>query len=504
MLKRSKRLLLTICILFVSLVLASCAKQKDKLLDGSYNVKLFLEGGSGRASVEEDTELTVENGIGLLRVIWSSPYYDYMLVDGEKYLPVNEEGNSQFLIKVPKIGEPFTVVADTVAMSKPHEITYELTVSMDGTEQIANNDCSEDYNIQSENIDNLISEYFDKRKKQENSYSRLFTIEILDDNNIFINVNEEEYYLLLSDEKFSELSEDARNRLDKAMNIFPRDFNNIYVVGSASMDYFRTLEALDSVGFSSLNSKEWEIDQVADYIDEGKIKYAGKYSAPDFELLLSEKCDLIVENTMINHSPEILEKLRSLDFNVFIDLSGREETALGRLEWVKLYGYLLGKEELANRLFEEQVSLVLGDEENSSEKKVAFFYVTSTGMISVRENGSYIADMIRSAGGNYIFDGINNYDGTGSKVISVEAFYETARDCDILIYNGTIDGKLNLITDLTDKNEIFAKFKAVENKDVYCTSSGFYQASMELGNITNDIRQIINGENGGNYIYKLK
>jgi len=100
---------------------------KDKI----YNVKVNLEGGSGRATVESPTTLFVQNGKGILHVTWSSPNYDYMIVNGEKYLQVNKEGNSEFDIPmIGKLDEPFTVVADTVAMSKPHEIEYTLTVSV--------------------------------------------------------------------------------------------------------------------------------------------------------------------------------------------------------------------------------------------------------------------------------------------------------------------------------------------------------------------------------------
>ena len=64
-------------------------------------------------------------------VIWGSPNYDYMIVDGEKYLPTNTEGNSTFEIPVAALGTPLAVTADTVAMSKPHEIEYTLTFTLE-------------------------------------------------------------------------------------------------------------------------------------------------------------------------------------------------------------------------------------------------------------------------------------------------------------------------------------------------------------------------------------
>ena len=100
------------------------------LEDGEYEAELELEGGTGRASVDSPAKLVVKDGEAVLTVIWSSPYYDYMLVDGEKHEPVNKEGNSTFEIPVAKLNEPITVIGDSTAMSEPHEIEYKLTVSV--------------------------------------------------------------------------------------------------------------------------------------------------------------------------------------------------------------------------------------------------------------------------------------------------------------------------------------------------------------------------------------
>lgn len=101
------------------------------LTDGSYLVEMTFEGGSGRASIASPVTITVENQKVTATVEWSSPNYDYMLVDGEKFLPVNTEGNSVFEIPVAAFDEPVTVIGDTVAMSKPHEIEYTLTFHSD-------------------------------------------------------------------------------------------------------------------------------------------------------------------------------------------------------------------------------------------------------------------------------------------------------------------------------------------------------------------------------------
>ena len=95
--------------------------------DGTYTCEVTLEGGSGRATVESPAALTVADGKMTAAIVWSSPNYDYMLVDGKKYLPTNTEGNSTFEIPVSALDTALDVTADTVAMSTPHEIEYTLT-----------------------------------------------------------------------------------------------------------------------------------------------------------------------------------------------------------------------------------------------------------------------------------------------------------------------------------------------------------------------------------------
>ena len=108
---------------------AQAAEAVETSADGSYTCEVTLEGGSGRATVDSPAALTVADGNMTATIVWSSPNYDYMIVDGEKYLPTNTEGNSTFEIPVSALGVPLSVVADTVAMSTPHEIEYTLTFS---------------------------------------------------------------------------------------------------------------------------------------------------------------------------------------------------------------------------------------------------------------------------------------------------------------------------------------------------------------------------------------
>ncbi len=103
------------------------AKSADALENGTYSVEITFEGGSGKAEILSPVTVTVAEGKAVAALKWNSPNYDYMIVDGEKYLPVNTEGSSEFEFPVPVFDSPIDVIGDTVAMSRPHEVEYTLT-----------------------------------------------------------------------------------------------------------------------------------------------------------------------------------------------------------------------------------------------------------------------------------------------------------------------------------------------------------------------------------------
>lgn len=100
--------------------------------DGEYAIEVELTGGTGKTTVSSPAGLTVLDGHAYARIEWSSTHYDYMLVEGKKYLPLYEEGYSTFEIPITVFNEPMEVIADTTAMSTPHEITYQLTFDLEG------------------------------------------------------------------------------------------------------------------------------------------------------------------------------------------------------------------------------------------------------------------------------------------------------------------------------------------------------------------------------------
>lgn len=291
--------------------------------------------------------------------------------------------------------------------------------------------------------------------------------------------------------------------LDEEICVLQEPLDNIYLVASGVMDMFASLDAVDQIRFSGQKQENWYIQKAKDAMAAGTLIYAGKYSKPDYELLVSEGCDLAIENRMITHSPEVVEMLESFDIPVMIEYSSYEQHPLGKVEWVKFFGALTGKEAEAEAAFAEQAEILetVSNGEKTG-KTVAFFYVTSNGLIQVRQSTDYIPKLIELAGGRYIFDDLED-SGSGRSTLNmqIEDFYAGAKDADILIYNSSIDGGVNTIDELIDKCNILKDFKAVQDGQVYCTTNDMYQQSMAVGYLLKDMHTVLTGDDSKNLKY---
>lgn len=274
--------------------------------------------------------------------------------------------------------------------------------------------------------------------------------------------------------------------------VLTRPLTNIYLAASATMSLVVALDSLPSVRFSSLDADGWYIPEAKAAMETGQILFGGKYSAPDYELILSQRPSVVVENGMIYHSPEVKEKLESLGLPVLVEQSSYESHPLGRTEWIKLFGVLLGKSALANELFEAQTAHL--DElagQADTGKTVAFFYISSAGYVVARKSGDYVPKMIDLAGGRYVFSDLGDGTATSTVNLEMEQFYATAKDADYIIYNATIGGDLQTIAELVALNPLLAGFRAVQNGNVWSTDKDFYQDMTGLGQMITDIHKML-------------
>ena len=335
-------------------------------------------------------------------------------------------------------------------------------------------------------------------------FAREFAVDYYQDGYVLITIGESEQYLVIPEKK------SAPEGLDKNLQILRKPLDKIYLVATSAMDLFCSIDGVDALRLSGTQEDGWYIEKAREAMEKGNLLYAGKYNAPDYELILSEGCDLAVESTMIYHSPEVKEKLENFGIPVLIERSSYENHPLGRTEWIKLYAVLLGKEDEAEDLFRQQterLEKILASEK--SDKSVAFFYINNTGTVNVRKTNDYVAEMIRLAGGKYIFEELDAEDDNALSSVNMdmEEFFASARDADYLIYNSTIDGEIHSLDELFDKSPLLKDFKAVKEGHVWCTGKNLFQETTGLGAMIEDIHNMLEGEeeeNGFRYLHSVK
>ena len=493
--------------------------------DGTYQMEVELLGGSGRASVTSPAKVEIKDGKAVATLEWSSPNYDYMVVDGEKYLPVNTEGNSVFQIPVEAFDQDIVVIADTVAMSTPHEIEYTLNfhagengqnAAKAGTTEQEDADGAEKGQQTAavgENPAKTAAAPLTYDHSMELSYAENFAVDYYEGGYKLLTTRLNGDRILIVP-KHQQAPEDAEALVSPSAEgepgkliVLQEPVKNLYLVASSVMDMFAQLDSMDAISMCGLKEEDWYIPAAKQAMKDGTLLYAGKYSQPDYELLLSQNCSMAIENSMIYHTPEVMEKLGEFGIPTLVEYSSYEEHPLGRVEWVRFFGALLDQEEKADQLFEKQKeALKRVETEESTGKTVAFFYIISNGLVQVRQSTDYIPKMIELAGGKYVFENLGDPDSRRSTVnLQLEDFYDGAQDADFLVYNTTIDRQVQTLEDLLKKCSLLKDFKAVKNHQVWCTTEDMYQQSMSAGNLIEDFHRMLTGDDKETrYLYRLK
>ncbi|MBO4862697.1 MAG: ABC transporter substrate-binding protein [Firmicutes bacterium] len=335
-------------------------------------------------------------------------------------------------------------------------------------------------------------------KSMELLYATGFSVDYYEDGYKLITVKEgPDIYLVIPEGADSKTTDKLVKSLGVKVIKLYQPLTNIYLAATATMCLFDKMGALDNVTMSSLKADDWYIQGAVDAMNAGKMVYAGKYSAPDFELILSKGCKLALESMMIYHTPEIKEKLETLGIPVFVEKSTYESHPLGRTEWIKLYAAMLNMEDAAEAAFAEQVGYLKEAEgKDPTGKTVAFFYINSSGNAVARKSGDYVCGMIELAGGKYIFDDLGkDSDNNLSTVnLDMETFYATAKDADFIFYNSTIMGEISSVDNLKSLSALIKDFKAVKENNVWCTGENLYQETTDLGQMILEFNKILSGD----------
>ena len=446
---------------------------------------------------------------------WSSSHYDFMIVEGVTYYPETSEEGAVFTIPIPAPPCEIAVQADTTAMSTPHLIDYTLHFGApfgdgapeDDPEETAPPAAAADAGNAGNvgNADTAGSAAGQTAGTTAGSalpglavtgsmalaHAEGFSVDYYEDGLSLIDIPGSGRFLLIPEG--GSVPED----LPADITILQQPLENIYMASSSDMDFFAACGALSSIRFTSLRKEDWALSSVREAMEQGQMLYVGKYSAPDYERLLSEGCGLAVENTMVFHSPEVRERLESFGIPVLVDRSSYEKTPRGRIEWIRLYGLLTGCSEEADnacrRVFEKFDAL-----ENTAPcgASVAYFYINTAGLAVIRRSDDYIPALIRTAGGTYAFPGTEAKEGAHSATLQLqlEAFYAGVKDADYLIYSTDIPGALSGLDELLSECPLLAGCRAVQSGHVYMTTEDLFQSVMEMGDFVTDLHDMMTQE----------
>jgi iron complex transport system substrate-binding protein len=439
-----------------------------------------FSGGSGRTTISLKA---LDEATGLATIAFSSSSYTQVKVDDNIYLNENPSGDATFTLPL-VINGPTLISAETVAMSKPRWVEYTLYLYTDGTDAAQFGTQRTERKkpetaptaMQRPDIAGLV--YLGDMPLE---YAHSVAIRLYEDGFRLIQTANGRDYLLVPEGK------SAPDGLPDGMIILQQPLDNVYLVATAAMCLVDAIGALPSLRFTGTKAEGWHVPAAKVAMEAGDLLYAGKYSAPDYELLLAGGCDLTVQSTMVLQAPEVQEKFKELGIPMFIDMSGLESHPLGRTEWIKVYGALLGKEDEAEQVFTAQKKAVEALAMDADQAvSVAFFYVNSNGAVVSKAAGDYIPALIGLAGGKYLGPD-SRTSNTASVTMDMETFYAFAKDADYLIYNAAIEAAPQNVGELLAKNELFSDFKAVKEGRVYAASGALYQSSHRFGDAVKEL-----------------
>lgn len=334
----------------------------------------------------------------------------------------------------------------------------------------------------------------------ELKYAERFDVHYYNDGYAVIDIYDSAKYLVIPEDM------PVPENLSDEYVILQKPLDHIYLTATSIMALYGALDDMEDIKLCGTDVSGWYIDTPIEALENGTMLFAGKYSEPDYELLINENCNLSIQSTMILHSPKVKEMLEDLGIPVLVEYSTYEQNPLGKSEWIKLFGFLADKEDEAEAFLAKQEDMLAGlDEFQNTEKTVAYFYVNTSGQVVVREVTDYIPAIIEMAGGRYIFqEPVVEGNTNSTTTITMEEFYDVAVNADYLVYNASIDSPIETLEELLDKSELFADFKAVKEGNVWCTGKSLFQSSDKIAEFILDFNRMLTDGSDMTFFTKIQ
>ena len=295
----------------------------------------------------------------------------------------------------------------------------------------------------------------------------------------------------------------APENLDDDVTVLKLPLRGLLVSSNPVISLINAAGALDAVALTTTAREDFCIPEAQQAMDAGALAYVGEYDAMDYEVLAAEQPPLAVFSAMLLSAPDVAQKLTELGIPTLLDASSYEGHPLARVEWVRLFGALLGCQEQADAVYAAQKEQVEALPQDATGKTVAVFYITSSGSLYARNGGDYMARMVELAGGDYVLAEMNP-EKSGTQKMEMEEFYVSAGEADVILYVWSMGGRPQTLQDLLERGAMLSEFKAVKEGQVFCTSPEFFQISDTIGSMIVDIRGALEGQDDMTYLFRLQ
>ena len=348
--------------------------------------------------------------------------------------------------------------------------------------------------------------------KEENTFAQLFAIEHFTDGEkreySQIEIYDKDKALNSSWLLLPEGVKGVENVPEKMQVMTSQDRANIMVSSASTMSLINAMGALDKVPMTTSDTT-WRIEEIKQAIEDGTVQEVGKYSAPDYEKILTISAEkpvtFAVFSTMIDYEPEVEEMLsENCNIRVMRDQSSSESHPLARTEWIKIFGEIFDMRKQSDAVFDAQVDVLnktleqIGDIPESERKSVLVFYTTSSkDTYYVRNAADYVTELVSLAGGKQVTEiGAGK---SGNTKMDLETFVDTCSQADYVLYNwtsgasGVEDETLQGLIDAR-LGDWFKQFKAYKEENVWRTSNDFYQKMDKMGEMVADIYEMLYDE----------
>ncbi len=296
-------------------------------------------------------------------------------------------------------------------------------------------------------------------------------------------MGDRQYLIVPEDKKVPE-------KLPENTVVLQQPIDKICFASGGMASLAEAIGAVNCIKTVAIDVDGWIIESIIAGLENGKIKYSGKFREPDFEMLLNEEVQLEIDTAMLLNYQEIIKKYDELGIPYFMESSSMESHPLGRMEWVKLLGAILGLDQEAKAYFdiaEAKVNAVAATEK--CNKTAALFYIGGD-TVYVRSAGDYISAMLNLAGGDLITADIGVGQG-GNIKLNFEEFYAHCKDADYLFWI-VLSCPYTTLDELVESNALFADFEAVQNGNVYTSRRGFAQSTAYFADVIAEMHRILN------------